>query len=193
MQICVFGAASNQIDPTYIIEGEKVGEELAKRGHTLVFGAGDNGMMGAVARGAKRAGGPIYGVIPTFFREEEIEAIFSDCTELIFTETMADRKDRMAELSDAFVVLPGGIGTFEEFFQFLTLKQLGRHQKPIAVYDINGYYEHLETMLLLSTEQGFITDSCKHLYHYCNNTPDLFRYLEGDCPKIQDVHELKLG
>ena len=104
MKICVFGAASNAIDKSYITATEKLGQELAKRGHTLVFGAGGNGLMGAVARGVKSAGGKVIGVIPKFFKEDSIEKIFEECDELIFTETMAERKSTMENLSDAFVI-----------------------------------------------------------------------------------------
>ena len=101
MKICVFGAASNLIDPKYIKEAEKLGEFLAKKGHSLVFGAGTNGLMGAAARGFKRKGGKIYGVIPTFFREECVEVIYTECDELIYTETMSERKAKMEDLADA--------------------------------------------------------------------------------------------
>ena len=146
MNICVFGAASDRIDASYIAAVEALGQEMARRGHALVFGAGANGLMGAAARGVHQGGGTIYGVIPSFFRDEKIEAIFENCTELIFTETMAERKSKMEDLADAFLIVPGGIGTFEEFFQVLTLKQLGRHTKPIAIFDINGYYEHMKAL-----------------------------------------------
>ncbi len=147
MKICVFGAASSEIDEIYINAVEELGENLAKRGHELVFGAGGNGLMGAAARGFKRGDGKVYGVIPSFFRDENIEAIFDKCDELIFTETMAQRKTKMEDIADAFIVVPGGIGTFEELFEVLTLKQLGRHTKPIAVYDIDGYYKNLMAFL----------------------------------------------
>ncbi len=193
MNICIFGAASNEIDISYISAVEKLGEEMAKRGHTLVFGAGGNGLMGAAARGVHKAGGKICGVIPNFFRIENIEKIFENCTEIIFTETMAQRKSKMEELADAFIIVPGGIGTFEEFFEVMTLKQLGRHVKPIAVYDINGYYKKLEVFLELSVSEGFIRNGCKSLYHYSENAVDVVDYIENDKRIRHDVHELKNG
>ncbi len=92
MNICVYGAAGSKIDAVYIEAVELLGEEIAARGHTLVYGAGASGLMGAVARGVKRGGGKVIGVIPAFFKEERIEAIFEDCDQLIFTETMQQRK-----------------------------------------------------------------------------------------------------
>ncbi len=193
MKICVFGAASNEIDNSYIAEVEKLGEAMAKNGHSLVFGAGGHGLMGAAARGVRKGGGDVFGIIPQFFRDENIEEIFDDCTELIFTETMAERKTKMENLCDAFVVVPGGIGTFEEFFQVLTLKQLGRHSKAIVLYDINGYYKNLEAFLQLSVDERFIRDGCKNLYEYCATPDGVLDFLENYHKPHLDVHELKLG
>ncbi len=193
MKICVFGAASNEIDSSYIEAVERLGELMAQRGHSLVFGAGGHGLMGAAARGVERCGGEIYGVIPEFFREESIEEIFSNCTELIFTETMAQRKTKMEDLADAFIIVPGGMGTFEEFFEVLTLKQLGRHVKPIAIYDINGYYKKLEAFLEIAMEEKFIRDNCKLLYDYSDNAETILEYIEQDKQIKHDVHDLKNG
>ncbi len=193
MRICVFGAASNEINNSYIENIENLGKEMAKRGHSLVFGAGGHGLMGAAARGIKSENGEIFGVIPSFFRDENIEEVFDSCTELIFTETMAQRKTKMEDLADAFIVVPGGIGTFEEFFQVLTLKQLGRHKKPIVLYDVNGYYKHLEEFLKVSVSDRFIRENCKDLYFYCDNPETALSYLENYHETNLDVHDLKLG
>ena len=193
MKICVFGAASSEIDKSYIDAVENLGKELAKRGHSLVFGAGGNGLMGAVARGVKSDGGRITGIIPKFFREQGIEAIFDECDDLIFTETMAERKSTMENMSDAFVVVPGGVGTFEELFQVFTAKQLGIHTKPISIYDVNGYYRELDNFLRVSVNEKFIRPECKALYDYTDNVDELFSYIENDRRIIRDVHDLKNG
>jgi len=193
MNICVFGAASFEIDEKYIKAVEELGEMMAKRGHGLVFGAGGNGLMGAAARGVRRQNGKIYGVIPTFFRDETIEAIYDQCDQLIFTETMAQRKTKMEDLADAFLIVPGGIGTFEEFFQVLTLKQLGRHTKPIAIYNIDGYYDKLEDFLDFSIKQEFINDNCKQLYGIDSDPLKVIKYIENDKQIKYDVHQMKKG
>ena len=193
MNICVFGAASDQISTDYIQKVELLGEEMAKRGHSLIFGAGGGGLMGAVARGMHRAGGSITGIIPEFFKNEEIEKIFDKCTELIYTNTMAERKSKMEDLADAFIVVPGGIGTLEEFFQVITLKQLGRHTKPIALLDINEYYMNLESFLQVSVDEKFIRQGCKELYLYTTNISEALDYVENDKRIKKDVHELKIG
>ena len=193
MLICVFGAASDKIAKIYIDTVETLGEKIADRGHGLVFGAGGNGLMGAVARGVKRKNGEIYGVIPHFFREENVEKIYDECTELIFTDTMAQRKTRMEDLADAFIIVPGGIGTFEEFFEVLTLKQLSRHTKPIAVYDIKGYYKNMDAFLEVAYKEQFIREDCRELYCYSDDMDVILDYLEHDKRVERDVHDLKNG
>ncbi len=193
MKICVFGAASFEIDESYIKTTEELGKLMVKRGHSLVFGAGNNGVMGAVARGVKAENGEIIGVIPEFFKEDKIEQIYMGCTELIYTETMAERKAKMEDIADAFIVAPGGIGTLEEYFEVLTLKQLGRHEKPIAVFDINGYYNKLEDFLDFSIKENFIADNCKSLYYFSSSAEEILSYIENDNGVEYNVHELKKG
>ncbi len=193
MKICVFGAASNEIDSTYIDSVEKLGKLMGERGHSLVFGAGGHGLMGAAARGVKEAGGKIYGVIPSFFKDEEIELIYDKCDELIYTETMAQRKSKMEDIAEAFVIVPGGIGTFEEFFEVLTLKQLGRHVKPIVIYDINGYYEGMIKFLDVAFKEKFIRNDLKLIYGYSNTAEGALEYIENDKQIKHSVHNLKNG
>lgn len=193
MKICIFGAASYSIDKQYINEVEKLGEMLALKGHELVFGAGGNGLMGAAARGFTQGNGKIYGVIPSFFRNEVIEAIYEKCDQLFFTETMAERKAKMEDLADAFIIVPGGIGTFEEFFQVLTLKQLGRHTKPIVIYNINGYYDKLQEFIDFAIKQEFINTKCKTIYGIESDPEKVLEYIEKDKQKDIDVHQMKKG
>lgn len=191
MKICVFGAASNEINKMYIDAVEKISYGMVKRGHELVFGAGANGLMGAAARGTKSAGGKITGVIPDFFREEKIEEIYQECDELIYTKTMQERKMKMEDLADAFLVVPGGIGTFEEMYEVLTLKQLGRHQKPIAFYNIAGYYNNLSAFMHHCSDEGFIRKNCHKLYLMSEDPEEIFDYIEDSTPLEFTVHDLK--
>lgn len=180
MRICVYGAASPTIDEKYIKATEELGEILAKRGHSLVFGGGGNGLMGAAARGFRRGNAHILGVIPEFFKEEGIEAICDFCNELILPQTMRERKQIMEDNADAFLIVPGGIGTYEEFFEILTLKQLCRHDKPIALYNLFGYYEELNNTMLVAMEKEFIKDNCKQLYLFSQDPEEIVRYIESD-------------
>lgn len=162
MRICVYGAASDAIAPIFKQDAEALGKELALQGFELVFGGGATGVMGAVAKGALDAHARVIGVAPRFFDREGV--LEKRCTQLIFTDTMRQRKEKMEALSDAFIMAPGGMGTFEEFFEILTLRQLGRHQKPIAVLNTNGYYEPLEQLLASACECGFVAPAYRGMY-----------------------------
>lgn len=193
MRICVYGAASPTIDPEYIKKTEELGREMARRGHSLVFGGGGHGLMGAAARGVYEMGGYIYGVIPKFFDEENIEAIFEHCNVLVTPDTMRERKQIMEDNADAFIIVPGGIGTLEEFFEILTLKQLCRHDKPIAIYNIMGYYDSLIDVLEQSMQKNFISENCRALYCESEDTGVIFDYIEAPRGYTNNVHELKEG
>lgn len=193
MKICIFGAASNEINDDYITSVEELAETLAKNGHELVFGAGANGVMGAAARGFKRGGGRITGVIPRFFKDEAIEAIYDECDEIIFTETMRERKSAMEDLSDTFIIAPGGIGTFEEMFEILTLKQLGRHNKPIVFYNRSNYYDRLIDFMQYSSDEGFIRGKVHELYVCSEDADEIIKYIEDTNQKVYSVKELKNG
>lgn len=191
MNICVFGAASDKIDEKYKEAVFTLGEKIAERGHSLVFGAGGVGLMGAAARGVYTKGGKIYGVIPRFFIEEGVEPVFKNCTEMIYTDTMRERKATMEEMADAFLIVPGGIGTYEEFFEILTLKQLGRHSKPIALYNFEGYYDGILESLNEATEKKFIPEPLESLYIISEDIDKILSYIEEKPEVKYTVKELK--
>ena len=175
MRICIYGASSTLIDPKYIEETEILGEVLAGEGHGLVFGGGTEGLMGAAARGFARKGGEIIGIAPTFFLNVD-GILYDQCTEFIYTETMRERKQLMEEKADAFIVTPGGIGTFEEFFEILTLKQLGRHTKPILIYNVMGYFDSMKAMMEDAIEKKFMKDTCRELYIFVDTPEAVIEY-----------------
>ncbi len=191
MNICVYGAASKNIDPKYTDAGYDLGLKLAKRGHGLVFGGGNGGMMGAVARGAHDGGAHIIGIAPSFFNIDGVLYPHSD--EIIYTETMRQRKQKMEDMSGAFIVTPGGIGTFEEFFEILTLKQLARTDKPLVILNTAGYYDSMLMMMRHSIENNFLTASTMGLI-FVADTPDEaldyitdYRSQEVDIKKLRNV------
>lgn len=189
MNICVYGASSNAIDESYIAEIGKLGEQMAQRGHSLVFGAGANGLMGAAARGVYKHGGKIIGVSPKFFDVDGV--LFEHCDELIYTDTMRERKQIMEDRADAFIVSPGGFGTFEEFFEILTLKQLARHTKAIVVLNLGGYYDKLEQFVDYAIEQHFVKPECKAIYAMIDNVEDALNYIESYKPTYTDINDMK--
>lgn len=157
MNVCLYGASSTEIDNSYISATEKLGELLARQGHSLVYGAGGAGLMGAAARGVKRGGGRVVGVVPKFLKVDGV--LFDGCDEMIFTDTMRERKQIMEDRADAFIVTPGGIGTYEEFFEIYTLKQLGQLHKPIVIFNINGYFDDMLSMLRRTVDERFMREA----------------------------------
>lgn len=177
MNITLYGAASDHIDHVYIERVEELGRAIARRGHTMVFGAGATGLMGAAARGMRAEGGRIIGVTPRFIRA--MEPVFEYCTETISTKTMAERKTIMEDKADAFVIVPGGIGTFDEFFQILTLKALGRHNKPIVLYNINGFWDNVISVIGTDLIKGFISPEVARGFSICETPESVFHTIEA--------------
>jgi uncharacterized protein (TIGR00730 family) len=176
-KICVFGSSSEKIDRDYLDSAEHLGKSLAEHGKIVVFGGGRYGVMGAVARGVTAAGGKLIGVSPKFFIK--LGVLIDNFNDLIFTETMRDRKGIMEDTSDAFIICAGGIGTFEEFFEVLTLKQLGKHSKQIIVYNYKGYYDELLKMMDASIEKNFMTEDIHKIYSVANTEDEVFEQLEN--------------
>lgn len=189
MNICVYGASSKTIDAIFTDAGYELGKKIADRGWGLVFGGGDSGMMGAVARGAHDGGAHVIGIAPSFFNVDGILYPLSD--EIIYTETMRQRKQKMEDLSGAFIVSPGGIGTFEEFFEILTLKQLGRTKKPLVILNTAGYYDAMLAMMRHSVETGFLTASTIKLIHIADTPDDALDYIAGYKEEEVDVEKLR--
>ena len=192
MKIAVYGAASSLIDSSYKQAGKELGIKIAERGHGLVFGGGANGMMGAVAEGVYEKGGYILGVVPEFFHEANAEISFKKCTDYIYTDTMRERKKQMEENCDAFIISPGGIGTLDEFFEILTLKQLGRHNKAIVVYNINGFFDGLASSLYKMVKEQFITTDCAELCKVCTDIDEMLKYIEEYDSSEIDLSKVKI-
>ncbi len=152
--ICVFCGSSEGNDTKVISEAFVLGEKLAQQGITLVYGAAKIGIMGQVAQGALGCKGKVIGVIPEFLKLKEV--VHQGLSELITTENMHQRKMKMHELSNGFITLPGGFGTLEELFEIITWAQLGLHQKPIGLLNINGFYNDLLALLENMVRRGFL-------------------------------------
>lgn len=189
MNVCIYGASSPELDKSYFDAVYELSAELAKGKNGLVFGGGAQGLMGAAARGFYDNGAYILGVAPSFFNVDGI--LFQDCTEFIYTETMRERKQIMEDRSDAFIMVPGGIGTFEEFFEILTLRQLQRHDKAIVIYNVNGYYDKLLEMMDVAAEQKFMKDVCKKLYYVADTPQNVVDYLRDYDPKELSNTQMK--
>ncbi|WP_299248290.1 TIGR00730 family Rossman fold protein [uncultured Aquimarina sp.] len=152
--VCVFCGSSAGNDIQVIDEALLLGEKLAQQDITLVYGAAKIGVMGKVAEGTLTHKGKVIGVIPEFLKLKEV--VHLGLTELVTTNNMHERKMKMHELSDGFITLPGGFGTLEELFEIITWSQLGLHQKPIGLLNINGFYDHLLHLLENMVRNGFL-------------------------------------
>lgn len=154
--VCVYCGSRPGADPAFAKAAQQVGTWIGQHGGQLVYGGGKGGLMGLVADAALQAGARVVGVIPKALVEKEWA--HRDCTELHIVDTMHDRKRMMAERADAFLALPGGIGTFEELFEVWTWRQLGYHDKPIGLLNTASYYDRLLAFLASSVEQQFLGD-----------------------------------
>jgi uncharacterized protein (TIGR00730 family) len=152
--VCVFCGSSDGIRPEYGEAAEALGRAVATRGFTLVYGGGNVGIMRRLADAALRAGGRVVGVIPGQLVDRE--RAHRGLTELHVVSSMHERKTLMASLSDAFIAMPGGFGTLDEFFEVLTWAQLGIHRKPCALLNVAGYYDSLVAMFAKAREEGFL-------------------------------------
>lgn len=162
ISICVYCGSRKGTDPTYMAQAEAIGKALAEEGWRLVYGAGDVGLMGAVARSAQAAGAETFGVIPQHLVEWEVGK--TDLTSYVVTETMHERKKVMFMNCDAVVVLPGGAGSLDEFFEAITWRQLGLHSKPILLMNTNDYWQPLLDLLSHVTDKGFADESLHGFY-----------------------------
>ncbi|NDA07813.1 MAG: TIGR00730 family Rossman fold protein [Alphaproteobacteria bacterium] len=152
--ICVFAGSSKGNDPVYVEMADRIGAMIAARGLEIVYGGGRTGLMGAIADGATENDGQVHGIIPRFL--DTLEIAHQGISKLTITETMHERKTIMYESSDAFLALPGGYGTMEEVLEIITWRQLKVHDKPICLFNPNGFWDHLMTMFHVSSEAGFI-------------------------------------
>ncbi|HET9148955.1 MAG TPA: TIGR00730 family Rossman fold protein [Alphaproteobacteria bacterium] len=175
--ICVYCGAAVGKDRRYRALAQRLGTILAERGLTLVFGGGKVGLMGALADAALEAGGRVIGVIPTRLRT--VELAHQGCTELVVVESMHARKERMYALADAFVALPGGIGTLEETIEMITWRQLGFHDKPIAVVNDGGYWEPLRALFAATVAAGFAHDEIDRLVTFVDSAEAAVTALES--------------
>ncbi len=153
-RIAVFCGAATGHDPIYAQAAAEVGRAIAQRGMGLVYGGGHVGLMGIVADAAMKAGGEVIGVIPRFMAKAELA--HQGVTELILVDTMHERKQRMHELSNAVIALPGGFGTMDELFELLTWRQIGLHEQRIGLLNVNGFYDPLLAQMERMREDGFL-------------------------------------
>ena len=176
--LCVYCSSSLHLSSDYYEMADRVGREMVAHGGGLVYGGGNAGLMGSVAQGVKAAGGVVVGVIPEFMKVRELA--FTDADELISVSTMAERKKLMIERADAFLALPGGIGTLEEISEVLTLRYLAQARQPIVFLNQNGYYDHLFRFFEHMQSERFKTSGMEGLYDVATTVEDIWTHLHAD-------------
>lgn len=183
-QICVYCSARDAVDPLYINAARQLGKLIADDGRSLIYGGGSTGLMGAVTDATIENGGYVTGIIPEHLRD--VEKMHKGVQNLIVVDTMHQRKQRMAEMADAFVILPGGFGTMDEFFEILTWRQLGLHDKPILLVNINGYWDSLIKLATGMSDGQFVSPEDIAKFKTINTIeevlPTLLDQPEPTCP-----------
>lgn len=173
--LCVYcGSRPGRLE-TFTQTAKAVGEWIGRHQGQLVYGGGNSGLMGIVAAATQQAGGKVVGIIPHALAEKELAR--DDCDEFYLVDNMHQRKHMMAERADAFLALPGGIGTFEEFFEVWTWRQLGYHNKPIGLLNVDGYYDGLLAFMNTTVHDGFVSDWQMNLIHQSANLEQLLPLL----------------
>ncbi len=175
--LCVYCSSSRHLDPRYYEGAEVVGRSMVANGWGLVYGGGNTGLMGSVARSVKESGGHVVGVIPDFMKERELA--YEQADELITVDSMRERKKVMEERASAFLALPGGIGTLEELAEIMTLRYINRLNKPVVVYNHHGYYDDLLRFFERMTAERFKSKGLGDIYAVANDEPGIWPLLES--------------
>ena len=188
--ICVYCGSRSGLNPAYAAAAAQVGHWIGSHGGQLVYGGGKSGLMGIVADAALQSGASVVGVIPKALVEKEWA--HQGCTELYVVDTMHDRKRMMAERADAFLALPGGIGTFEELFEVWTWRQLGYHDKPIGILNVAGYYDRMMEFLASSVTEQFLGDWQMKLVRSSDQYKVLLEFLvqAGDIAPLASLDQI---
>lgn len=178
--LCIYCGASQKVDPQHLEKAGELGRVTAEKDIDLVYGGGHSGMMGAAADGALSAGGRVIGIIPEHLKDRE--AAHSGVTEMVVVDSMHVRKQKMFERSDAFCVLPGGLGTLDETFEIITWKQLGLHDKPIVLLNLNGFWDPLLEMVRRQVEGGYLHDDPAALFALADDVDAVFSAIASAAP-----------
>jgi len=175
--ICVFAGSAQGTKASYAKSAIDLGQEIAKRSYTMVYGGGSKGLMGIVADAVLEGGSPVTGVITE--KLHDVEVGHKNLTSLEIVSSMHERKSRMAELSDAIISLPGGVGTWEEFFEALAWNQLGIYSKPIVLYNVDDYYSKLFEFTQFSVQEGFLPETTHEELFISKSLEEIFEFIES--------------
>ncbi len=178
--VCIFASSSELLEPKYFALAQELGQAVALSGAGMVFGGGQRGLMGAVARGVRKECGRIIGVIPERLNKPGIA--YTECTEIFETQTMHERKQRMEDLAGAFIALPGGFGTLEEVLEVITLRQLGYHDKPIVIINLDGFFDPMLEQFERLYAENFAHVAYRALYAVANDASEAMAFIQSYVP-----------
>ncbi|MGZ4161309.1 MAG: LOG family protein [Neobacillus sp.] len=179
--ICIFAGSNFGNDLEYVKKARELGRIMAEKGFSIVYGGSKYGLMGAIANEVLSHGGEVVGIMPRGLIKGE--NVHSQLTKLIEVDTMHERKAKMSELADGYIALPGGLGTFEELFEVLCWGQIGIHQKPIGVLNVNGYYDPLLNLISHSIQKGFTSENHKSIINSSSDPEILLSLMVNYVPK----------
>ena len=175
--ICVFAGSAKGMKESYSIRAKELGLEIARRNYSMVYGGGSKGLMGVVADAALEGGAEVTGIITE--KLHDVEVGHTNLSSLEIVPSMHERKSRMAQLSDAIISLPGGVGTWEEFFEALAWNQLGIYSKPIVLFDVEGYYSKLFEFTEFSVQEGFLPEITLEEFFISDSVEEIFQFIES--------------
>ena len=178
--IVVYCGSKTGTEPIFIDGAKALGKKICELNVNLIYGGAKIGLMGCIADTVLESGGKVIGVIPKFLSSKEVA--HDQITEIILVDTMHERKSKLFELGDAFIAMPGGFGTLEELFEMLTWAQLGLHQKPIGILNINGYYDHLIEQISVLVEKGFVSEDNARMVIVASTADDLIDKIQSYIP-----------
>ena len=173
MNICVFGASYENIAQIYKDETYKLGKALAEKGCDLVYGGGQYGLMGTTAKGFAAGNGKVIGIAPKMFLGSDV--LYPQCDEMIITDDLQQRKDKMIQMADVFVVVPGGLGTYDEMFEVLIDNQLGYIKKDVIIFNVNGYFDAMIEVLQHTLDEGFMSEKALSYYKVCDSVQQVLK------------------
>ena len=185
--ICVYCASSSKIDSKYVETAKRLGSLLAENNMQLVYGGGSVGLMGILADSVLDKGGKVTGIIPKFMVEAEWQ--HDGLTKLILTETMHERKEKMAAMSNAVVALPGGCGTLEELLEVITWKQLGIYRNPIIIVNVDGYYNHLLAQFQQAADELFMRPQHLDMWTVVETADEVLKAIKNSKPMVEDLRQ----
>ena len=188
--LTIYCGAKSGNNPNFKKAAYQVGIDAAKHNKTIVYGGGATGLMGAVADGVLSENGKVIGIMPRFLTEQEIA--HSKVQDMRIVETMHERKMELEQLGDAIIMLPGGAGTLEEFFEVFTWGQIGLHQKPIGILNVDGYFDHLKALIINAIDAGFLEERYLNMLFFKDNLVDMLESFDSYEPvAVRNFHDLK--